>query len=77
MQHEVSMTTYMGRIANQRKVSKWLPFKNYMVKITKYLMCIYWGHTGIFVPKIKFLCLTLWLGRVCTDDANADDTRRR
>ena len=27
MQYEVSMTVYMGRIANQRKVSKWLPFK--------------------------------------------------
>ena len=23
------MTVYMGRIANQRKVPKWLPFKNY------------------------------------------------
>ena len=29
MQYEVSMTAYMGRIANQRKVPKWLPFKNY------------------------------------------------
>ena len=26
MSYEVSMTAYMGRIANQRKVSKWLPF---------------------------------------------------
>ena len=30
MQLEVSMTVYMGRIANQRKVPKWLPLKNYM-----------------------------------------------
>ena len=30
MQYEVSMTVCMSRIANQRKVPKWLPFKNYM-----------------------------------------------
>ena len=28
MQYEVSVTLYMGRIANQIKVPKWLPFKN-------------------------------------------------
>ena len=28
MQYEVSMTVYVGRITNQRKVPKWLPFKN-------------------------------------------------
>ena len=28
MQCEVSIIVYMARIANQRKVSKWLPFKN-------------------------------------------------
>ena len=28
MQYEVSMTVYMGSNANQRKVPKWLPFKN-------------------------------------------------
>ena len=27
--YEVSMTGYMGRIANQRKLPKWLPFENY------------------------------------------------
>ena len=27
--YEVSMTACMGRIANQRKIPKWLPFKNY------------------------------------------------
>ena len=32
MQYEVSMTVCMGRIANQRKVPKWLPFKNYKSK---------------------------------------------
>ena len=29
MQYEVSVTAYVGRIANQRKIPKWLPFKNY------------------------------------------------
>ena len=29
MQYEVSMTVCMGRARNQRKVAKWLPFKNY------------------------------------------------
>ena len=24
----------------------------------------------IFIPDMKFLCLTLWLGGVCTDDTN-------
>ena len=28
MQYDASMTIY-GSVANQRKVSKWLPFKNY------------------------------------------------
>ena len=28
VQYEVSMTIYMGRIANQRKIPKWLAFKN-------------------------------------------------
>ena len=29
VQYKVSMTVCMGRTTNQRKVSKWLPFKNY------------------------------------------------
>ena len=29
VQYEVSMTVCMGRIANQRKLPKWLPFQNY------------------------------------------------
>ena len=36
-------------------------------------MRIYQGHTGIFIPNMKFLCLTLLPGGVCTDDTNADD----
>ena len=31
---------------------------------------------GIFLKNIKFLCLALWLGEVCTnDDANDNDVR--
>ena len=46
--------------------------------MTKYLMCIYWGHICIFIPNIKFLSWILWLGGLCTDandtdDVNADD----
>ena len=29
MQYEVSTTVYVGKIANQRKIPKWLPFKKY------------------------------------------------
>ena len=28
----------------------------------------------MFIPNVKFLCLALWLGEVCTDDADANDT---
>ena len=27
--YEVSMTMYVGRRANKRKIPKWLPFRNY------------------------------------------------
>ena len=43
------------------------------VRIIKYLMCIYGGHICIRVPSMKFLCLKMCQGKVCTDDdANAD-----
>ena len=29
MQYEVSLLVHMGRIANQRKLLKWLSFENY------------------------------------------------
>ena len=29
MWYEFSMTVFLGSIANQRKIPKWLPFKNY------------------------------------------------
>ena len=34
-------------------------------------MCIYGGYMCICVSNIEFLCPTLWLVEVCTDD-NAD-----
>ena len=38
---------------------------------------MYGGHMCICKPNVKFLCLTLWQGEVCTDDdaddANAND----
>ena len=37
-------------------------------------MCIYEGHMCICVSNMKFVYLNLWLGEVCTDDANDDDT---
>ena len=41
--------------------------------MTKCFMCIYKRRVGISVPNMKFLCLILWLGWVCTDDVNTDD----
>ena len=40
MQYEVSMTVHMGRITNQRKIPKWLPFKNYKSE----LLHILWAY---------------------------------
>ena len=49
------------------------------VRITKYLMCIYWKHMYLYILNVKFLCLTLWQGEVCTDDdddTNANNDRQ-
>ena len=73
------MTAFLDRIGNQRKIPKWLPFKNYKSESLNFLMCIYGGHMCICIPNIKFLCLTLCQGEVCTDDdddANINDARR-
>ena len=71
MQYEVSMAVSMGRTTNQRKVPNWLPFKNNIG-----------DNMYIGKPNMKFLCLTLWQGKGCTDDdddanndANANDNR--
>ena len=67
-----SMPVYLGRIANLRK----LPFENY--KSQSLNICIYGGHMYICIPNMKFLCLTLCQGEVCTDvNTNADAGRRR
>ena len=47
-----SMSVCMGRIANQRRVPKWQPFKNNKS-----------GHMCICLRNVKFLCLTLWQGQ--------------
>ena len=44
--------------------------------MTKYLMCIYWGHICIFISNMKFLSLIQWLGGLCTD-ANANNYAQR
>ena len=75
MLYEVSVTVCMGRIANQREVPKWFSFKNYQVRITKYLMYIYGEQMCMCIPNMKFLCLNLWLGEVYTDNANNNDTQ--
>ena len=68
------MTVYIGSIANQRKVSKWLPFKNYKLESLN-MICIYGGHICMCIPRMKFLCLSLCQVEVYTDDdANDDDT---
>ena len=66
------MAVCMCRIANQRKVSKWLPFKSYKSESLN-IRCVYEGHSCICVPSMKFVHLTLWLGKVCAgNNANAD-----
>ena len=42
MQYEVSNIVCMGRIANQREVPKWLPFKNYKSELLN-ILCAYMG----------------------------------
>ena len=39
-------------------------------------MCIYGGHRYICISNMKFVCLILWLGEVCTDANTDDDTRQ-
>ena len=69
---EVSMPTNMDRRTYTRKLPTCLPFKNYKSESRKYLMCIYGRYMCTCIPNIKFLCLTLCQGEVCTDDTNAD-----
>ena len=50
-QHEVSMTVCMGRIANQIKVPKWLPFKNYKSESLN-IQCAYMRDIDAYVYQI-------------------------
>ena len=63
------MTVYMGRLANQRKVPNGSHLKttseNHQV-----FDAHMWGHMCICIPNMQFLCLNLWLGKMCTDNAN-------
>ena len=38
-------------------------------------MCIYKGHVYIFTPNMKFLCLTMWLGGLYTENNTDSDTK--
>ena len=51
MQYEVSMTVNMGRIANQRKVQKWLRFKNYQSESLN-ILCAYMVDMDAYVYQI-------------------------
>ena len=51
MQYEICMTVYMGRIANPRKVPKWMPFKNYNSESLN-ILCANIGDTGAYVYQI-------------------------
>ena len=51
MQYEVTMTVYEGRIANQRKVLKWLLFKNYMSENLN-IQFAFTGEKGASLYKI-------------------------
>ena len=65
-----SMTVCMGRTTNQEKYQNGCHLETTSLHR---LMCIYGGHRCICVPNMKFLCLTLWQGEVCTDDDDAND----
>ena len=45
MQYEVSMTVCVGWITNQRKVPRWLSFKNYKSESLN-IICTYIGDIG-------------------------------
>ena len=40
--------------------------------LTKYFMCIYWGHYVIYLQNIKFLQSILLPGEAYTDTINAN-----
>ena len=46
-----SLTAYVGRIANQRKIPKWLPFKNYKSESLN-ISCAYMGDICTYVYQV-------------------------
>ena len=58
----------MGRITNQRKIPKWLPFQNYKSESLNILCAHMGGHMCICILNTKFLCLTMCWGVLCKDD---------
>ena len=52
IQYEVSTTVCMGRATNQRKVAKWLPFKNYKSESLNIYVHI-WGTSVHIYTKYK------------------------
>ena len=69
------MTVCMGKIANERKALKWLPFKT-PSQSHKIFDVHNEAHSCMNFPNVKFVCLNLWLGEVCTHDANDNDARQ-
>ena len=73
MQYEVSMTVCMDRLANQRKESKWLLFKNYMSESLNILYA-YMGDICIHLYKYEVSMSNSVASELCTDaDANDID----
>ena len=72
--YKVSVTIYVDRRANQRKVPKLLPFKNYESESLSILCAYMGGHMSIGIPNMKFLCLTMWLGGLYTDNNSDSDS---
>ena len=49
--YEVSVTIHMGMRANERKIPKWLPFKNYKSESLN-VYCVYMGDICAQVYQI-------------------------
>ena len=47
------------------------------VILTKYFMCINWGHYVIYLQSMKFVQLLLWPGGAYTDDTYATKPESR
>ena len=52
MQYEVSVTACVVSIANQRKIPKWLLYKNYKSESLN-ILCAYMGDICVYVYQIQ------------------------